>query len=123
MHDDNKNTNQKNKLRTYRLLKKNCLYENYLSIVTNAKHRAALTKLRISAHNLEIETGRYKKIPSSSRKCTVCDQNKVEDEMHFLLECKLYENERTQMFKEINLIQCNNTNINKMITMLTNSSS
>ena len=35
-------------------------FENYLQI-KDRQHKAALTKLRISAHKLHIETGRYKK--------------------------------------------------------------
>ena len=35
--------------------------EKYLFWVQDKRHKAALTKLRISAHKLHIETGRYKK--------------------------------------------------------------
>ena len=46
-----------------------------------------LTKLRISAHKLKIESCRYArpKIPQHNRLCTCC--NKIEDESHFLLHC------------------------------------
>jgi hypothetical protein len=38
-------------------------------------------------HNqLEIERGRYRKIPASQRICKLCNLE-VEDELHFLLEC------------------------------------
>ena len=33
--------------------------ESYLDHVTIVKHRVALTRLRVSCHNLEIEVGRY----------------------------------------------------------------
>ena len=50
-----------------------------------------LTKLRISAHSLAIETGRYgtTKIPADQRFCKFCPTN-VEDEVHFLFQCPQY---------------------------------
>jgi hypothetical protein len=50
-----------------------------------------LTKLRISAHSLAIETGRYgtTKIPADQRFCKFCPIN-VEDEVHFLFQCLQY---------------------------------
>ena len=53
--------------------------------------RAQLTKLRVSAHSLAIETGRYKRpyLPASERFCKCCSVE-IEDETHFLLYCPLY---------------------------------
>ena len=50
-----------------------------------------LTKLRISAHSLAIETGRYgtTKIPADQKFCKFCPTN-VEDEVHFLFQCPQY---------------------------------
>ena len=45
----------------YDKIKHSFVKENYLDLVTNAKSRYATTRLRISAHDLEIEQGRYKK--------------------------------------------------------------
>ena len=47
------------KLRTYLKIKTNFGYENYLSIIKNFEQRRKLSKLRISAHKLQIEIGRY----------------------------------------------------------------
>ena len=47
------------KLRCYLLFKCNFGFENYLSIVRSFEHRKNMTKLRISAHKLQIEVGRY----------------------------------------------------------------
>ena len=51
---------ESSKLEFYRNLKQDLEYkfENYLQI-KDTKHKAALTKLRISAHKLHIETGRH----------------------------------------------------------------
>lgn len=53
-----------------------------------------LTKIRISAHSLTIETGRYN---GTSREDCFCQfsPSLVEDEMHFLLRCAKYQNIRT----------------------------
>ena len=51
----------------------NYVFENYLSEIKNLNHRVAVTKLRTSTHKFPIETGRYKNIPRTQRKCTICD--------------------------------------------------
>ena len=75
---------------TFRSFKETMKFESYL-LHRNRKERVALTKLRISDHKLMIEEGRRTRpiIPREQRKCLVCN-NKVENETHFLTECKLY---------------------------------
>ena len=90
-----------NKLRTYRLFKKDFGWESYLHFVSNPSHRVALTKFRTSAHCLQIERGRYHKpqaIPPDMRFCPYC-KNLVENEIHFLVICPLYKNIRNTLFK------------------------
>ena len=68
------------------------------------------TKLRISSHNLHIETGRHKrpkKTPVENRYCTYCTGKNIEDEMHFVCDCELYKNIRTKFFEKISDIMCN----------------
>ena len=50
------------KLHTYSLLKQNILPEEYLVSVENVSDRIALTRLRLSNHNLMIEKGRHQNI-------------------------------------------------------------
>jgi len=71
-----------------------------------------LTKFRLSNHCLRIETGRHERItnisgkqeilPRCERLCLYCDQGVIENEIHFLLECPLYENLRKDLFININ---------------------
>ncbi|ESP02125.1 hypothetical protein LOTGIDRAFT_157275 [Lottia gigantea] len=61
--------------------------KDYLRYVTIPKYRVALTKLRCSSHTLGVETGRYKKLIRSSRICSNCTGNEVDDEYHFTLIC------------------------------------
>ena len=100
---DNKDKQYKNKLRTYRQIKSDMNFENYLEDIKNPQYRSAMTKLRISAHILHIETGRYTNTTLSSRTCPVCKQGEIEDEEHFLLRCTGYQNERKEPFNKLNI--------------------
>lgn len=96
-----------NKLRTYAVFKKSFVYEDYLDFHTDYKKRQLITKLRISAHKLEIEKGRYTRkkaarIEPKDRICKYCDLKTVEDEKHVLLNCPKYSCARNSMFNQIN---------------------
>ena len=79
------------KLRTYALLKKEIGFENYLTEVTSIRDRTALTKFRLSNHTLMIEKMRHLKPKPEvhERRCPFCPEN-VEDEQHFLINCKTF---------------------------------
>jgi len=89
--DDSKNQERGNKLRTYRLFKETFCFEEYLDNIKCKSHRHSLTKVRISAHKLEIERGRYKRppVPLDDRLCKKCTANAVEDEFHIFV-CDAY---------------------------------
>ena len=78
------------KLRTYSLFKTKGGFEKYLADIRNANHRTSLSKFRLSNHQLMIEIGRHKKIPKTERYCQFCSDPVVEDEIHFLIDCKTY---------------------------------
>ena len=69
----------------------------YLKTIKNQNFKKAITNLRISTHNLKVETGRHKNIPKEERICEIC--NKVEDEVHFLDECIKYTTKRHILLK------------------------
>ena len=73
------------KLYLYKSLKGDFGRERYLDI-RGFKLRNAITKIRLSAHNFPIETGRYMHIAREDRICPLCN-NGVGDESHYLLEC------------------------------------
>jgi hypothetical protein len=50
--------------------------------------------IRICAHNLEIEKGRYFQINRTERICKICNDLEIEDENHFLWQCEKYRKER-----------------------------
>jgi hypothetical protein len=69
--------------------------QDYLKFPLKKHQRSQLTKLRISAHSLLIEAGRYCKpiIPKEKRFCYNC-KLMVENEKHFVLYCPVYDNLR-----------------------------
>ena len=55
------------------------------------KYQKGKAKIRLSSHNLSIETGRYSNTCKASRCCFSC-ADCVEDEYHFILVCPVYAN-------------------------------
>lgn len=91
------------KLDTYFNVKHKFGKETYLGL-GKFHLRKAICKLRISAHTLSIETGRYskgKKLLREERICKFCNMNAMEDEIHFLTKCPLYSRERDDLFNMI----------------------
>ena len=84
---------------SYILFKGNVCLEKYLYQVKNKNHRKALSRFRLSNHPLLIEKGRHLKPPleRNDRKCFIC-KNEVENEIHFLITCPLYRDERESLF-------------------------
>ena len=80
------------------MIKQDFGLEKYLKAISDSRYRIATSKLPTSSHTPEIERGRYTKPKTdiSKRLCHVCYT--IEDEMHFLINCKLYEPERQCLF-------------------------
>ena len=87
------------KLHLYSLTKSKFGYEGYLSSCTKHKARGSLTKVRISAHNMPIEVGRYMGMDRSHRVCPFCSAESG-DEEHYLCVCPdpLFLSKRTPLF-------------------------
>jgi hypothetical protein len=60
-----------------------------------------MTRFRISAHKLYIETGIYLGILRHDRICTRCSINEVEDEQHYLFTCPGMESKRKILYDTI----------------------
>jgi hypothetical protein len=89
------------KLDTYRHIKKEYTYEPYLKVIKDPFSRKLFTRLRISAHNLHIESGRYRSVKRENRFCHVCKTPVIEDEFHFILKCPVYDNIRKQHIQPV----------------------
>ena len=96
------------KLQFYHSVKSVFSIEPYLQLCKGFSRRASTTKLRISAHELQIERGRYINIPREQRICTWCKTNIdiecIEDEEHALYDCDLYSRERLRLISNLNNI-------------------
>ncbi len=111
LNKHNTTQNRKNKLKTYHLFKKDFKYEKYLDLQSRFGNRRLITKFRISAHRLEIETGRYNsrksnksRVDENERICKLCNLNEVENEIHVLLKCPKYDPERKSMVDRMETI-------------------
>ena len=73
--------------------------------MTQRDFHDVITQLRISAHDLEIERGRYTNATRDKRICTWCNTSMgatiIEDESHMLYECHLYEDIRAKLITRL----------------------
>ena len=99
----------KPKLRTYRNFKSEFVVEPYVQSHLPKSIRSIFAQFRTGILPIRLETGRFsnildeetglfRKLQSSERLCQICGNNEVEDEKHFLMDCKEYENERKILF-------------------------
>ena len=128
------------KLRTYNSLFSpfdgQCLTENFTRLCLPFIVRKRLSQLRLGALPLRVETDRYQrvKIDASERfckqpKCTNNDVSaavktfEVENEFHFLLKCKQYDQLRIVLFSRLSCPEFDQLNDqNKFCYMLTRTS-
>ena len=88
-----------NKCLIYKYIPKQRLPQQYLVKNISPKCRNIITKFRISAHKLSIETGRFNAVAIEDRTCSKCNLNDLEDEFHFILICPYYNDIRLQYIK------------------------
>jgi hypothetical protein len=109
-----KELEDKIKLRYYKeVVNPNLEDQKYLSVLTSVKKRINIAKIRTNSHELHSETGHWAipKTPWQERICHLCDTKRVEDEKHFLLECPVYTQIRSQ-FQNI----CHNTDLPNLLS-------
>ena len=91
--DWHRETHDSSKLSVYCTFKSCLELEKYLECVNIWKYRQALSRFRVSCHNLAIEKGRHEGVLLENRLCKYCENLGsivIEDEFHFLLCCPLY---------------------------------
>ena len=64
------------------------------------KNKSNISKLRLSAHQLKIEKGRYSGLPREERLCNTCQV--IEDELHFVINCDKYKDCRKSLMETFN---------------------
>ena len=87
---------KKPKLRTYYLFKETMDIENYIKYNLSSSERSAMAQFRFGILQLNIETGRFRNQALGERLCTLCEFNEIEDESHFLFQCRLYDELRSE---------------------------
>ena len=65
-------------------------HETYLNCLNIRTIRHTLSKSRSGCHNLEIELGRHRDLPRHDRLCRL-RKDEVENEIHFMRQCPVYE--------------------------------
>ena len=130
-NDTRSDENEKNKLRTFRKFKNTIKYEPYLNLNMKKETINYYSQFRLSAHKLQIELARHIKVPKEQRnhqkllvrKCKCCNSNNNEDELHFMMECHAYRNEREAFLNDIYDMCMNASNLsseNLFIWLLSN---
>ena len=74
-----------------------------------------MAQIRCGILPLKIETGRYSNLPVEERLCDICNLGKVESEIHFMLECPMYSEERLTLYNAAHL-DIDNRNMNDLET-------
>ena len=123
----------KPKLRTYTQFKTQYVTEYYISKPISRHRRSLLSQFRMGILPLEIETGRfypiYDKVLKKNRRrepheriCRICKSGDIENELHFLCICHLYQNVRNDLYKKMidyNSDFMNLSTVEKFVYMLT----
>ena len=86
------NDKEHSRYQFYASVKKSFHIENYLVYIRDFTLRAALSRLRMSSHNLMIEKGRHLGLRKEDRVCDFCQV--LEDENHFIFHCKKFTKQR-----------------------------
>ncbi len=89
------------KLRTYVTIKHAYKTELYVKSTISKQARSHLAQLRCGVLPLNVETGRYTGLPPEQRICKMCNQNTIEDETHFILNCDKYQIERIPISQKL----------------------
>ena len=103
LSQNNDNIWGRNKLRSYRKLKANFEAEKYLYTDVDKCSISSFVGERISNCNLDIERGRYSKLPVEQRICRLC-RSEVEDEFHFIMHCPKLSAYRVDLFESLSLV-------------------
>ena len=106
------------KLRTYRQIKTVFGTENYLLSTLSKGEKSYFAQFRCGILPLRVETGRYIGLNANE---TLCTSNEIEDELHLLLKCSLYDDLRRTLIAKA--VETNDTflqlsDIRKLVYMV-----
>ena len=94
------------KLDLYKQIKTSFGTETFLTLNIDRYEKSLLAQLRYGILPLRVETGRFVNEKRCDRICTLCNTGNVEDQIHFLFHCNLYETQRNEFYvKARNIIE------------------
>ncbi len=67
-------------------------------------HQILLSQIRYGILPLRIETGRFVNENRCDRICTLCNTGNIEDQIHFLFHCTLYDTQRADLYTKARTI-------------------
>ena len=103
----------------YSIFKETIVLEKYILSLSKSE-AITMIKFRTGNHYFPVETGRWENTNISLRNCLLCnDQNEIADEMHYLLKCPFFENDRKRFIRKY---YYNRPNTLKLKQLLTSSS-
>ena len=95
------NVEIKPKLRSYKLFKRHVETEKYVTTNLSKYERSLIAKFRSGTLQLAIDTGRFRNIEINNRLCILCNQNQVQNEIHFLCFCPFYHDRRQKLYSDL----------------------
>ena len=90
----------KSKLDSYIQFRKETDKDIIAKMKLSRKHRSMVSRLAAGILPIQVEIGCYTNVKRELRFCKVCQQNKVEDEAHFLFDCPILQVERELFYDE-----------------------
>ena len=73
----------------------------FLELNVQQKIRRSVINFIGGCHHLRIEVGRWYRVPASARVCRLCDSGSLEDELHILLSCPHFSDQREEMIMKL----------------------
>ncbi len=90
----------------YKQIKTSFGVETFLTLNIDRYEKSLLAQLRYGILPLRVETGRFVNEKRCDRICTFCNSGDIEDQIHFLFHCNLYEMQRNEIYvKARNIIE------------------
>ena len=109
-----------NKIRTYKFIDK-------LDCIKVKSWRHSLSRLRWCNFGLRIRNGAWTNEPREERTCRFCESNALEDEIHILCHCHFFQDLRSKLFQELQIISSINfeslNNLEKLKVIMQNEES
>ena len=88
------------KLEIYSQIKNDISASSYIKANLSKSKRSIIAQLFCGCLGLEIETGRYLKVPRHERICKLCNVN-IENKIHFLFECEKLLEHRLKLYHKV----------------------